>query len=411
MPRALITCRCMRGQQAVQHHPAVLFVLILSTATLPVLTKETARKQCLGLPDGNVHLLPNWANDHVMMFTSKGGDKLAKEMFVETEGLPHPEKEHSRYTHKYERDVFLHHHSRAQMEALHIVQVCRKPKAVCLHTVRNPLDRIVASYIQTTKQWTFLPAHNKHDCKKEPCKLRKGNVENCCTSTKFDNNFSFRYFVEVLSRIATGGYASEKTHPSAAGGCNDNTGGLRCAAVQLLELVRKHTSEHWLPQQSTILRTVQRSNVPIIYLPIECIGEDVLEAIDVTFNYKLSKPAYANATLAGKFNLSTNSFEDYSNWFSSDKLLDGKVEDRPLKDILKTKPMYELFMENPETARQICCLYVDDFLLYKQACKQEWLRKKGPKCALACDRELNRIDAICGSTLEAMHEGLPSTWS
>ena len=328
---------------------------------------------------GNL-VLVNYLEKRLLMTSPKAGATIAAQLVFQREGVLEKARKCDPFIHTYRIAVYNKERNHRPNEKK-IMQMCGDSDALCFFLVRTPLDRIVSSYIHTMRTTTPFPF--KIIAKKGK---RKGYTNQALTANQ-KLNVTFAGFVSQLDNITDQAILNRHC-PS----CN-----------------------HFLPQSSNTLSKIQK-NAPgkIKFITTECLLPGGVNAMYEEFGYDLREDksssvvaeatAYLEKTHYIEKNSSVAPDDNVASWPFSRFTKEGsqsmyskcdKIDPFYQRNVGNV-PDYKRFLDDSSIAKVVCRLFTADVALYRTACRQQWLRDRSAACATSCDREVARLDSICG---------------
>lgn len=269
-----------------------------------------------------------------VMGSPKGGATVTTQIMFNFLGVTKKALAYNPWIHHYRLRVF-----NKEADHRHIsVSECGQDGWTCLFVLRNPLDRVVSSYLTTVG----APWIRKS--------VQRGNQN-------FTAHTSFAEFVTLLEHVAETGS-------------------------------RYVGDDHYLPQCNADYERLDNSDSMMFVL---------LESLDAGlawFGESKNIQGLTRGNMSSRhYRTKSTRVEHGAAYLPYDSFL---AKPRRLVDAVLSKslPSYDSFLAEPGILRDVCCLFRKDIVLYRKACSAEWLQGCA-ECVDSCAKELQRL-ARCG---------------
>lgn len=300
-------------------------------------------------------------NRTLLLSSPKGGATVAAQLFSRYEGVYQEALQYDPWIHNYVSDIFNEHPNHPYVNCR---EVCTDPNWTCIKIVRQPLDRVVSSYIHTMnrglwKNWAELK-------ESAPTRYPGTYVHNPTAS-----NITFQDFILALQRVARVPQEQQTKSPG---------------------------SQHFMPQKSRCdFPSVRKTGAltPGVHLvPVEGLSDNLRAVGNLTGIY---------------FDDSNLSSHHYIK--KDQSLLPTDAPSWPLEKVIQEHPSYDAFVRpRSHEATSLCFLFLGDFDLYRRACRQPWIRRC-EACSKECDLQVARIRAVCGPPQQVAYRDRESSWN
>lgn len=266
----------------------------------------------------------------MLLATPKAGATIGTQLFFNYLGISDESQKHGAWVHDYRKLFYTNRNNNPHIWGH--CSYCSDPQWICIKLIRNPIARVVSSYIHTIKtkvrtQWPEL----------EDVMSRKSATL---------NEASFDDFLNALRARAVSGNASWQ-------------------------------DDHFMPQTYTECEIDPTTPHRYYYVPIEAL-ESVLVALDGETG----------------INLNATGFTSHQYQLKNESVHSQNVAQWPFQKVFSTHPSYGAFTEGAAEARVFCCLFASDIAVYHRACSQTWLQNCS-LCLEQCNRELKLISDKC----------------